>query len=171
MSSCVADRLHRVTAEALCIERVRTAGAAKTPCSARFPSFCDAVAAVRSRYAGCKPLRPMNWSKLSKQVIKGAVSAWSDLDIPFLAPKKSSVVPFVLGAVGVAFVGGIAAVMVMSPRTRYRALDIAKGGYGAVKGQIGKVGIGGSAETGASHQGYSNGLSGEGGAGYSSTGL
>jgi hypothetical protein len=61
--------------------------------------------------------------------------------IPFIRMRRrSSVVPIVLGAIGAAVVGGIAAVMVFSPRTRYRALDIAKDKYGKVRGQIDHLG-------------------------------
>ncbi|HSO39529.1 MAG TPA: hypothetical protein VLT33_43685 [Labilithrix sp.] len=78
-------------------------------------------------------------NKLFKNILRAlpAISA-----IPFLAPKKTSVLPYVLGAVGVAVVGGIAAVMIFSPRTRYRALDIAKDGYGRVRGQLDELGVG-----------------------------
>jgi len=77
-------------------------------------------------------------NKLLKNVLRAlpAITA-----IPFFAPKKTSVFPYVLGAFGVAVAGGIAAVMIMSPRTRYRALDIAKGGYGKVKGQLEELGV------------------------------
>ena len=59
-------------------------------------------------------------NKLLNNVLRAlpAISA-----IPFFAPKKTSILPYVLGALGVAVAGGIAAVMVLSPRTRYRALD------------------------------------------------
>jgi len=75
--------------------------------------------------------------KDTNKLIKNVLRALPSISIPALfAPKKtSSILPFVLGAVGVAFAGGIAAVMIFRPRTRYRALDIAKDGYGKVKGQ------------------------------------
>lgn len=77
-------------------------------------------------------------NKLLNNVLRAlpAISA-----IPFFAPKKTSILPYVLGALGVAVAGGIAAVMVLSPRTRYRALDIAKDGYGKVKGQLDELGV------------------------------
>lgn len=83
-------------------------------------------------------IRMKDTNKLIKNVLRALPVA-----IPYFAPKKSSsVLPFVLGAVGVAVAGGIAAVMVFSPRTRYRALDIAKDGYGKVRGQIDQLGLG-----------------------------
>ena len=98
--------------------------------------------------------------KDTKKLIRNVLRALPD--IPYIAPKKtSSVLPFVLGAIGVAVFGGVAAVMVFSPRTRYRALDVAKEGYGKVRGQLGqlpfadKLGIQGERNT--TPGGYSNG--------------
>jgi hypothetical protein len=84
--------------------------------------------------------------------------------IPLLAPKrKSSVASYIASAVGVAIVGGIAAVMYLSPRTRTRTLGIAKDSFGKVKGQLDQLGI--SDRLGLSHgersttpDAYSNGL-------------
>ncbi len=84
-------------------------------------------------------LRMKDTNKLLKNVLRALPAITTA--IPFFAPKKTSVVPFVLGAIGVAAIGGIAAVMVFSPRTRYRALDIAKDGYGKVRGQMDQLGI------------------------------
>jgi hypothetical protein len=113
-------------------------------------------------------LRMKDTNKLLKNVLRALPA------IPFIAPKKTSVVPFVLGAIGVAAIGGIAAVMVFSPRTRYRALDIAKDGYGKVRGQMDQLGISeklglGAGERSTSPGGYSNGLVADSGASYSST--
>lgn len=110
-------------------------------------------------------------NKLFKNILRALPA------IPFIAPKKTSIAPFVLGAIGVAVAGGIAAVMVFSPRTRYRALDIAKDGYGKVRGQLDHYGV--SEKLGLSHDGgrsttpggYQNGLVTEGGASYESTGV
>jgi flagellar biosynthesis/type III secretory pathway M-ring protein FliF/YscJ len=115
-------------------------------------------------------LRMKDTNKLLKNVLRAlpAISA-----IPFFAPKKTSVVPFVLGAIGVAAIGGIAAVMVFSPRTRYRALDIAKDVQGKVLGQMDQLGISeklGIRERTTTPGGYSNGLVGDTGASYQSTG-
>ena len=80
--------------------------------------------------------------KETNKLLKNVLRAWPAITaIPLFAPKKTSVLPFVLGAIGVAVAGGIAAVMVFSPRTRYRALDIAKDGYGKVKGQLDDLGV------------------------------
>ena len=113
-------------------------------------------------------LRMKDTNKLLKNVLRALPA------IPYLAPKKTSVVPFVLGALGVAAIGGIAAVMIFSPRTRYRALDIAKDGYGKVLGQMDHLGISSklglaSAERSTTPEAYSNGLGGDTGASYSST--
>ena len=113
-------------------------------------------------------LRMKDTTKLLNNVLRALPA------IPFIAPKKTSVVPFVLGAIGVAAIGGIAAVMVFSPRTRYRALDIAKDGYGKVRGQMDQFGISeklglAAGERATNPGGYSNGLVHESGASYSST--
>ena len=104
--------------------------------------------------------------KDTNKLIKNVLRALPAITLPFLAPKKtSSFVPFFLGAVGVAVAGGIAAVMVFSPRTRYRALDIAKDGYGKVKGQLDQYGLSeklgmakASGDRNTTPQAYSNGL-------------
>ena len=115
-------------------------------------------------------IRMKDTNKLFKNLLRALPA------IPFLAPKKTSIAPFVLGAIGVAIAGGIAAVMVFSPRTRYRALDIAKDGYGKVRGQLDSLGV--SEKLGLSNEGrgtasggYQNGLVTEGGASYQSTGI
>jgi flagellar biosynthesis/type III secretory pathway M-ring protein FliF/YscJ len=106
-------------------------------------------------------------NKLLKNVLRAMPA------IPYFAKKKTSIAPFVLGAIGAAIVGGIAAVMAFSPRTRYRALDLAKDGYGKVRGQIDHLGIterlGRSDERNTTPQPYSNGLAED--AGYSRSGV
>ncbi|MBS2019958.1 MAG: hypothetical protein JST00_44250 [Deltaproteobacteria bacterium] len=121
----------------------------------------------------------MNWSKTTNKVIRNVTRAMpkalAGVSIPFVARKRTSVLPYVLGAIGVAIAGGIAAVMIMSPRARHRALDVAKDGYGKVKGQA----IGITEKIGLAHgdtekQAYSNGLSPESsrqGSTYSTSGL
>ena len=65
------------------------------------------------------------------------------LDMLPISRRSSTVSPFVIGAIGVAVLGGIAAVMILSPRTRYRVLGAAKETYGKVaQSNIGnKLGI------------------------------
>jgi hypothetical protein len=113
-------------------------------------------------------------TKDTKKLFKNVLRALPA--IPFIMPRRRvSIIPIVLGAVGVAVISGIAAVMLFSPRTRYRALDIAKDGYGKVKGQIDHLGwatkhaVQGERTT--SPEGFSNGLVGERGGSYSSTGM
>jgi hypothetical protein len=93
-------------------------------------------------------------------------------EIPYVTPKRTSIAPWVLGVLGVAIVGGITAAMILSPRTRYRTLDIARSGFGKMRGQRGvteKLGTGG-ARTMATEP-SANGLGGESGANYSSSGV
>lgn len=102
--------------------------------------------------------------KNMNKVVKGAIAALPA--IPYITKRRSSmVVPFVLGGIGVAVVGGLAAVMFLSPRTRYRALDVAKNTYGKINDQISHL------KSDKEHQPLANGMSSEQGAGYASTGL
>lgn len=71
--------------------------------------------------------------------VLGSVAVSSEF--PFLSRKSSSALPIVLGAIGVAVVSGLAAVII-SARTRTRALDVAKGTASRIQSQIGHVGIG-----------------------------
>jgi hypothetical protein len=105
--------------------------------------------------------------KQFNKALKGALAVMPA--IPFIARRRSSVVlPLVLGGIGAALAGGIAAVIYFSPRTRYRALDIAKETYGKVNSQITHL-----KNRASESQPLANGLSGDPGVGtgYSSTGL
>jgi hypothetical protein len=63
--------------------------------------------------------------------------------IPLLVPRRrTSVTPYIVGAVAVAIAGGIAALMLWSPRMRTRTLGIAKDGYGKVKEQLDQLAVG-----------------------------
>ena len=97
-------------------------------------------------------IRMKDTNKLIKNVLRALPA------MPFMARKKtSSVLPFVLGAIGVAIVSGIAAVMALSPRTRHLALDAAKGRYEKVRTQIGSISTrGGDAATQSAN--YTSGL-------------
>jgi flagellar biosynthesis/type III secretory pathway M-ring protein FliF/YscJ len=82
-------------------------------------------------------MKNLNWNRM----IKNALRAMPE--IPYINERRSSaVLPFVLGALGVAVIGGIAALMVFSPRTRHRALGAAKDAYGKVQDQLGRSRIG-----------------------------
>lgn len=98
-------------------------------------------------------------SKNINKFLKGAIAAMPA--IPYITKRRSStVLPFVLGGLGVALMGGMAAVMFLSPRTRYRAIDMAKNTYGKINTQIGQLSnlrAKGSDDHSASN-GLSNGL-------------
>jgi hypothetical protein len=109
-------------------------------------------------------LRMKDTNKLIKNILRALPA------IPFIAPKKtSSSLPFVLGAIGVAVIGGIAAVMAFSPRTRYRALDVAKDGYGKVRGQLTNLKSKYGEHDPLASQGYSNST--DQGSNYTSSGI
>lgn len=105
---------------------------------------------------------PMISNKSFNKVLKGVIASMPA--IPYVTKRRSSMMlPFVLGGIGVAVAGGIAAVMFFSPRTRYRALDVAKHTYGKINTQISHLTKG--------EKPLANGMSSEQGAGYASTGL
>ena len=107
-----------------------------------------------------------NVNKVLKSAIQSAIAVMPA--IPFIARRrKSMVMSYVLGGIGVALVGGLAAMMFFSPRMRYRAIDAAKNTYGKLGSRVLHKGT----DLGAM-QDVSNGLSSEyGGTGYSPTGL
>lgn len=77
------------------------------------------------------PIKKIRWNK----VIKSALRALPE--IPYVNEKpKASVLPYVFGAIGFAVVGGVAAVMFFSPKTRERALGAAKDGIDYAKDTI-----------------------------------
>lgn len=115
-------------------------------------------------------------SKNINKILKSAIAAMPA--IPYITKRRSSMVlPFVLGGLGVALMGGMAAAMFLSPRTRTRALDVAKNTYGKLNTQIGAqlahLKAKGSEGVEASND-LSNGLASDHngkGTGYSTTGL
>jgi len=120
------------------------------------------------------PRAAMISKKSINKVLKGAIAAMPA--IPYITKRRSSMlVPFVLGGIGVALMGGMAAVMFMSPRTRYRAIDMAKNTYGKLEPKItelvGKTGLMGNPTEEHVSNGLSNGLSNGIGSSYTSTGL
>lgn len=105
---------------------------------------------------------PMISNKTFNKVLEDVIAAMPA--VPYVRRRRrrrAMMLPLVLGGIGVALVGGMAAVMLLSPRTRYRALDVAKHTYGKIsrKGAHGE------------EQPLANGMSSEQGAGYASTGL
>jgi hypothetical protein len=117
-----------------------------------------------------QPRAPMISSKNINKILKSAIAVMPA--IPYITKRRSSMVlPLVLGGLGVALMGGMAAVMFLSPRTRYRAMDVAKNTYGKINEQIGQLShLKAKGSEGATVQ---NGLSTEqnGLSGYATTGL
>jgi hypothetical protein len=114
-----------------------------------------------------QPIAAMISKKTFNKVFKGVVAALPV--IPFINPKKSSsVLSYVLGGIGLSIVGGIAALMYFSPRTRYRAMDVAKDAYGKVNETIGHLKGHEASRIGSRPNGL---VSSEQGGGYQTTGL
>jgi hypothetical protein len=74
--------------------------------------------------------------KKAKKVLKGALAALPAIHIMRSRRQRMSIAAYVLGGVSAALVGGIAALMYLSPRTRTRALSAAKDTYGKVNDRI-----------------------------------
>lgn len=74
--------------------------------------------------------------KQMKRVLSGVISALPAIPYIMRSRRRSSVAAYVLGGLSVAVVGGLAAVMMLSPRTRRRALNVAKDTYGKVNDTI-----------------------------------
>jgi hypothetical protein len=80
----------------------------------------------------------MNSIKARRKLIKALRNM---PDLPFgirlrMFERRRMVMGYVLGGIGAAIVGAIAAVMIFSPRTRYRALGVAKDTYGRVQNRM-----------------------------------
>jgi len=70
------------------------------------------------------------------KVLKGVIAAMPAIPYIMKSRQRTSVSAYVLGGVGFAIAGGIAALMFFSPRTRTRALTVAKDTYGKVNDKI-----------------------------------
>ena len=70
------------------------------------------------------------------KVLKGVIAAMPAIPYIMKSRQRTSVTAYVLGGVGFAIAGGIAALMFFSPRTRTRALTVAKDTYGKVNDKI-----------------------------------
>lgn len=89
-----------------------------------------------------QPSGPMKLSKNTtntiKKVLQGVIAAAPA--IPYLLPKRrNSIAAYVIGGIGFAVAGGLATLMFLSPRTRNRALNVAKDTYSKVNGRIGSL--------------------------------
>lgn len=82
--------------------------------------------------------------KLSKQkkmtaVLKGVMAAMPAIPYIMRPRHRTSTMAYVLRGIGIAVAGGIAALLLFSPRTRHRALETAKGTYGKMNEKIGHL--------------------------------
>jgi hypothetical protein len=69
------------------------------------------------------------------QMLKGIASALPILPL-VMRRRRTPIAAYVLGGIGIAIVGSVAAVMLLSPRTRGRALGAAKDTYGRVNERV-----------------------------------
>lgn len=70
------------------------------------------------------------------RVLKGVVAAMPALPYIMKSRQRTPVTAYVLGGIGFAVAGGIAALMFFSPRSRHKALNVAKDTYGKVNDKI-----------------------------------
>jgi hypothetical protein len=87
-----------------------------------------------------QPPRGMTLNKRTVQkVLQGALAAAPAIPYLTRSRARTSVAAYVLGGLSLALAGGIIAVMYFSPRTRTRALGVAKETYGKVNEKIGQL--------------------------------
>jgi hypothetical protein len=91
--------------------------------------------------------------KRINKVVKGVVAAMPAIPYIMKSRRSTSIASYVVAGIGFAVAGGLCALMFLSPRTRSRALNAAKGTYGKVSDKIGHLREGRHAE-----QPMSNGL-------------
>jgi len=84
-------------------------------------------------------------------------------DVPYIHRRRSPILAYVISGIGLAVVGGIAALFFFSPRTRTRALGMAKDTVKKVESKVHDLDIG-------KREPYANGRGAE-NAPYSSSGL
>ena len=82
--------------------------------------------------APCMMITKKNVNRL----LKGVVAAMPAIPYIMKSRQRTSMTAYVLGGIGFAVAGGIAALMFFSPRTRYKALNVAKDTYGKVNDKI-----------------------------------
>jgi len=81
----------------------------------------------------------MSTKKKINRVMKGMLAALPAVPYIMKARQRTPITAYVLGGIGLAIAGGVAAVMMFSPRTRHRALDAARGTYGRVSEKVGHL--------------------------------
>ena len=85
-----------------------------------------------------KNISSMMTKKNLNTVLKGVIAAMPA--IPYIMrPKKTPIAAYVVGGIGFAVAGGLAALFFFSPKTRVKALTAAKEGYGKVSETIGHL--------------------------------
>jgi hypothetical protein len=72
-----------------------------------------------------------------QNVIKGVISALPAAMPIVIHRRRRSLAPYILGGIGFAIAGGAIAVMLLSPRTRKRAMLVAKDTYGKMNARVG----------------------------------
>ena len=77
--------------------------------------------------------------KKVNRILKGVIGALPAVSYMTRSRRRTPVAAYVLGGIGVAIAGGMAALMLFSPRTRTRALTAAKDTYGKLSNKVGHL--------------------------------
>jgi hypothetical protein len=85
--------------------------------------------------ATCALMKSSKQKKMAA-VLKGVMAAMPAIPYIMRPRRRASTLAYVLSGIGVAVAGGLVALLLLSPRTRHRALDAAKGTYGKVNEKI-----------------------------------
>lgn len=91
-----------------------------------------------------QPLGAMDIKKSIKKsqiqrVLRGVMTALPAAMPIVIRRRRASILPFILGGIGFAIAGGAVAMMLLSPRTRQRALGAAKDTYGKMNQKVGQL--------------------------------
>lgn len=74
--------------------------------------------------------------KSSIRALEAMIAAMPAMPHITRSRRRASMMAYLIGGIGLAIAGGIAALMLLSPRARHKALDVAKGTYDRVNEKI-----------------------------------
>jgi hypothetical protein len=77
--------------------------------------------------------------KSIRRILEGVIAMMPAIPYLMKARRRTPIAAYVLGGVGIIIVGGVAALMFLSPRTRSKALNAAKDTYGRMNDRIGHL--------------------------------
>ncbi|HVJ88367.1 MAG TPA: hypothetical protein VM580_01100 [Labilithrix sp.] len=78
-------------------------------------------------------------TKKVNRIFRGVIKGLPVMSYITRSRHRNAVSAYMIGGIGLAIAGGIAALMLLSPRTRHRALSAAKDTYGKVSNKVGHL--------------------------------